>query len=222
VAVDLAVSADSEVRRRDRNQALVHVLVDTSVKELALDDARVLLGRLVDANGVIGEVEGDDESAVEVLGDACVETRCETEDLLVVVHGLEEVALGLLGHQAVHLALRVLLVAKSVVGRLLDGHGLRGLGKLNGTKGEVHTEATPVELLRELVHTRDFIDAAVGADARVGRDLVASQVVIADESLAWLVHVEAVRELLASEKESEGVAAVVGSMRFSDLESVVS
>ena len=221
VAIDLAVASDGEVCGRDGNVVFVDVLVDAPVQELALDDARVLLSRLVDANSVVGEVEGDDESTVEVLGDACVEARRETEDLLVVVHRLKEVTLGLLGHQAVHLGLTVLLVTETVVGRLLNGHGLSGPRELNGADGHVDAESATVELLRELINASDLVNAAICADSSIGRDLVARQVVVADESLSWLVDVETVGELLASEEEGEGVTAVVRCVGLSDFKGVI-
>jgi len=80
VSVDLHVTANSEVGRRDEIHVLVDVLVLSLVEELALDDARVLLSGLVDAEGIIGQVEGDDESPVKILRHASVEPRGKAED----------------------------------------------------------------------------------------------------------------------------------------------
>ena len=221
VSVDLHVAADRQVSWGDGSVVLVHVLVSSLVQELALDDAAVLLGGLVDTELVIGEVERDDESAVDVLGHARVEARREAEYARRVVHGLEEVDLGLLGHEAVHLALGVLLVTKAVVGRYLASDGLSRLGELNTAERELDLVALAVELLCEGVDALDLVGLAVGVDVGLGGDLVAGQVVVTDEVLAWLVDVHAVGEFLAAEEDSESVSAVVGAVALADLESVV-
>jgi hypothetical protein len=95
VTVDLCVASNGQVRRRQKCHVLVHILVLSALQELSLNDAGVLLCRLIDRDRVIGQVEGDDESAIEVLGNASVETSCESEYLLVVVNVLEEVTLWL-------------------------------------------------------------------------------------------------------------------------------
>ena len=221
VAVNLAVATDSQVRRRDERVVLVHVLVSSLVEELTLDDARVLLRGLVDSERVIGQIERDDESAVNVLGHARVEPRCETKYARRVVHSLEEVNLGLLRHETVHLALGVLLVTKAVVGGHLTWHRLGRLLELDGAQRELNAVARAVELLCEGVDTLDLISASVGVDVRVGRNLVAGQVVVTDEVLAWLVNVHAVGELLSAEEDSEAISAVVRAVAFTDFESII-
>ena len=49
VSIDLHVGANGEIGRRDERHTLVDVLVLPLVQELALDDARVLLGGLVNS-----------------------------------------------------------------------------------------------------------------------------------------------------------------------------
>jgi len=222
VAVDLHIAANGHVCGRDESIALVNILVLSLVEELALDDARVLLGGLVDADAVIGQVERDDESTVDILGHASVELGSETKDLLVVVHGLEEVSLGLLRDQLVHLAKRVLLVTEAVIGR---GDWLDGLGwllELHLTQGELVPVHLSIVLLSEWVHAVDHVDAAVRVDVRGGRDLVASQVVVTDEVLTWLVDIKSVWQFLSAQKHSEGISAVVRVVALTNLESVVS
>ena len=53
VSIDLNVSADGQVSRCDDLVVLVDILVLAALEESALDDAGVLLGWLVNRNGVI-------------------------------------------------------------------------------------------------------------------------------------------------------------------------
>lgn len=221
VSVDLHIGGNSHVSRRDELHVVVNILVLPPVQELALDDTRVLLGRLVDAEGVVSQVERDDNSTVEVLRHTRVEACGEAEHTCRVVHGLEEVAFGLLGHQAEGLALGVFLVAEAVVGRML-AHSLLGrCVELDVSERESGLVALAVEALREVVDTLDFIDSAVGVDTRRGRDLVAGQVVVTNEGMARLVHIDAIGQLLAAEVDSESISTVVGLVALTNLEGVV-
>jgi len=65
-----------------------------------VNDARVLLKRLVDADSIICQVERDNEASVLVLGDSRVEASCESKDLLVVVECLELINLRTVRHQS--------------------------------------------------------------------------------------------------------------------------
>lgn len=222
VTINLHVSSDGHVSWRNESHALVNVLVLALVEELALDNATVLLRWLVDANVVVSQVEGDDKSTVDILGDSRVELGGEAEDLLVVVHGLEEVNLGFLGDQLVHLAECVPLITKAIVRRSNRLHWLGRLRKLNLTEGEVVAIPLPVELLSEGIDAIDHVDAPVGVNVRGGCDLIAGQIVVTDEVLAWLVHIEAIWQLLAAKKNGEGVTSVVRVVALTNLERVVS
>lgn len=221
VSVNLHVTANGQVGRGDESHVLIHILVLPLVEELALDDARVLLGGLVDAEGVVGQVEGDDESAIEVLRDARVEPCGEAEHTSRVVHGFEEVALGLLGHKAEGLALCVLLITESVVRWVLTRRLLRWRVELDISEREVVLVALAVETLSEFVDTLNFIDSAVGVDAGGGSDLVAGQVVVTDEGVAGLVHIDAVGELLAAEVDGETIPAVVSLVALTNFKSII-
>lgn len=221
MAVDFDIAADWHVGDRDELHVVVDVLVLSAVEELAFDDARVLLSHLVDANRVVSQEEGDDEAAVDVFGHAGVELGREAQDLLIVVHELEEVLLGLLWLQTVGLTLAVLFVAETVVGWVLNGSGRLRLGELHRAERELISVPLLVEALRALIDALDDEDAAVGIDVRLGSDLVASQVVVADEVLAWLVHVVAVGELCTAQVHRERIPAVVGAVVLTDLEGVV-
>ena len=221
VTINLHVSSNGHVSWRNEGHALVNVLVLALVEELALDNATVLLRWLVDANVIVSQVEGDDKSTVDVLGDSRVELGGEAEDLLVVVHGLEEVDLGFLRDQLVHLAECVLLISKAIVRRSNRLHWLRRLRELHLTEWEVVAVPLSVELLSEGIDAIDHVDAPVGVDVRGWCDLIAGQIVVTDEVLAWLVHIEAVWQLLAAKKNGEGVTSVVGVVALANLERVI-
>lgn len=97
VSVDLHVSAEGHVGGGEPLAILVEVLVLSSLEELSRDDTGVLLLGLVNGDRVISEVEGDDETTVNIFGDSCVETGSESQDVLVVVEVLEEVRLRSVG-----------------------------------------------------------------------------------------------------------------------------
>ena len=78
-----------------------------------------------------------------------------------------------------------------------------------------------VVLLSEGVYAVDHVDATVSVDVRGGRDLVASQVVVTNEVLTWLVNIKSVWQLLSTEKDGESISAVVRVMALTDLEGVI-
>ena len=79
-----------------------------------------------------------------------------------------------------------------------------------------------VELSGGCIDASDHVNLAVGVDVRFRGNLIASEVVITDESLAWLVNVEAVRKLTSAESDGETISSIVGAVNFTDLESIVS
>ena len=222
MSIALHVTADGHVSWGDEGTALIDVLVLSLVQELALNDSTVLLSGLIDANVVIGQVEGDDESTVDVLRHASVELGGEAEDLLVVVHGLEEVNLGLLWDELVHLSEGVLLVTETVIGWSDWLHGLSWLLELHLAERELVAILLSVVLLGEGVDTVDHVDAAVGVDVGGWGDLVASQVVVTDEVLTWLIHIKSVWQFLSSQQNCKSVSSIIGIMALTDLKGIVS
>jgi hypothetical protein len=222
VAVDLDVAADAEFTRGDPIVVLVHVLVLVAAQEGSLDDTRVLDGGLIDRDAVVLQVERDDEAAVDILGNAGVESGGVAEDLLVVVNRLEEVTFRLLGDQVVDVAESVDFVSEPVVGRDLAHSGLRGLGHLDCAHFENAAEFGHEELLGVLIDTVDIVVSVESADWLVGVDLISGQVVVTNEVETGLVNVTSEWESLALEELGEGVAAIVGVVHLTDLTGIVS
>ena len=75
--------------------------------------------------------------------------------------------------------------------------------------------------MSKLVYSRDLIFAAESTDGTTWVDLVTSQVVVANEVLAWLIHVEAVWQFLTTEEARGGFAAIVGAVRLIDFNCVI-
>ena len=192
------------------------------MEEFAFDDAGVLLGGLVDSNGVISQVERNDEAAVEVLGHFCVELGSEAQDSLIVVHGLEEVFLWSLRDELVHLTQSVPLVTEAIVRRLNRLHWLGRGSELNATEREIIAPFGSVVVLSELIDASNYIDAAVSVDIGCRCDFVCCQVVVTDEALSWLVSVVAIWELLTTEQEGKGISAIVRIVALTNLKSVIS
>ena len=98
---------------------------------------------------------------------------------------------------------------------------LRGRVELDVTERELVAVALAVEALSGLVNALDLVDSAVGVDARIRRDLVASQVVVTNEGVSGLVHIDAVGELLTAKVDGETIPAVVGLMALTDFKGVI-
>lgn len=200
VAVDLDVSADGQVRQVQERVVVVHVSVATSVQELALLNARVFLSRLINSNRVVGDVERDNKTAVDVFRHLCVQFGGEAQNHVCVVDALEKVHLWFLGHQSVHLTQSVLFVTESVVRRNLRGHLLRHSWKLNLSHGEIVAVSLGVEVLGESVDALNIVAASISVDGVSRGDLVGSEVVVPDHVLAGLVHSKAIRQALSLEQ----------------------
>ena len=116
VSVDLDITTNRQVSWCDEVIKLINVLVLSSLKVRSLDDAGVLLFWLVDRDRVISQVEGDNESSLDVLRHPCVESCGVSQDLFVIINKFEEINLRFLWNQIVDISEGILLVSKSVVG----------------------------------------------------------------------------------------------------------
>jgi hypothetical protein len=223
VAVDLHISTKRHVGRSKPFASLVEVLVLSSLQELSTDDTGVLLLGLVDGDGVISEVERDDEAAVKVLRNASVETGSESEDVFVVVEVLEEVRLGSVGNELVDVAEGVLLSShQAVVRRDLWGLGFSWARGVLFTQFKVTIVLFLVVLLGVLVGSVNSHNVTKCVDDTSGEDLVTSEVVVSDEGLTGLLDLIAVGKLLSAEEAGERVETVILVMGLADLNGIVS
>ena len=164
IAVNLHVTSNGHIRGSDESAVVVNILVSLLLEEGSVNNARVLLGWLVDRKRVVTQIEGDDESSVDVLWHASVEPCGESENFPVIVDALEEVALRLLGHKLINISKSIGLVAESIVGGNLSGLGLTWFRHLDLTKVEVLTVLFSIELLGEIIHALNAEDPAESID----------------------------------------------------------
>jgi len=102
VSVDLDVSTNWQFWWCDELVVLINVLVLPSLKEWSFNDTGVLLSWLKDGDGVISQVEWDDESSINIFWNLSVESSSVSEDLLVIINIFEEVNLWLLWNKVVY------------------------------------------------------------------------------------------------------------------------
>jgi hypothetical protein len=76
--------------------------------------------------------------------------------------------------------------------------------------------------LSEFIDSIDSEYSSEGIDNSAWLDFIASQVIVANKVLPWLIHCKGLGQLLPSEEEGEGVSAVIGMMHFSNLNRIVS
>ena len=103
VSVDLNVASNRKVCQRQWGVILVHIFVYSSVEELSFEDTGVLGWDFVNLDRVIRQEERDDEFTVDILRDTSVKSGGETENLLIIVHDLEDILSGSLRHELVEL-----------------------------------------------------------------------------------------------------------------------
>lgn len=161
VAIDLDVSANWELGWSNELHALVDVLILLSSKEWTFDDTRILLSWLKNRDGVVSQVEGNDEPSVNILWDFGVESSSESQDLLIVIDVLEEINLWLLWDKVVDITERVDFVSEAVVWWNLDNDGISWLNWHDVTHWELSSISIEEVILGEFVNTLDLEASAI-------------------------------------------------------------
>lgn len=222
VTIDLDVASNRDFRRSDEFHVLVNILVLLSLKELSFDNTGVLLGWLEDRDGVVREIESNNESSIDIFWCSCVESSSETEDLFVVIHVLEEVTFWLIWEELENITQGVNFISETVVGWDLDGLRISGFRVFNLSDFEVLSILGFVEVMSELINSVNSKLPSKSINNSTSFDFIASQVIVANEVLTWLVHCELHRKFLSLQKQGKGIPTVVGVMHFSDFNSVIS
>jgi hypothetical protein len=199
VPIDLHISTNSHIGWDKECSIFINILILPPLQELAVHDTRILLRWLKDRYSIISQEELDNEFPINILRDACVEASSITKNLLVIVNVFEEVSLRFVWEELEYVAEGVDLVTKSIVWRNNQWLRFAWLWELNTTQLKVLPKLGLHILLSELIHTRYSEFSPVGIDNSTGLDLITSQVVITDVVLTWLVHGEAIGELLSSQ-----------------------
>ena len=221
VPVDLDVAADRHVTGRYKLVVVVHVLVLAALQELALDDSRVLLGRLEDRDRVVSEEERYDEFAVDVLRHTRVETGDVTQHGLVIVHILKEIPLWLLWQESINETQRIHLVSKTIVWRDLSNCGASRSRVFDLTNLKATAKLCLIEVLCEVIYSSYLEVTTESINCLIWENLIKGQVVVAQESKTWLAYAEAIRDLPSLKKKSKVVSTIIRVVDFSDFTSII-
>ena len=203
VAIDLDVSSDWELSWGNELHELVDVLVLLSGKEWSFDDTRILLSWLKDRDGVVSQVERNDEPSVNIFWDFGVESGGESQNLLIVINVLEEINLWLLWDEIIDITEGVNFVSETVVWWNLDNDGISWLNWHDVTQCEVLSISLEEIVLGEFVDTLDLEASAISNQVSLEINLVACQISITNELLSWLIHIESLWQLLSSKINGE-------------------
>ena len=182
---------------------VIHVLVLSPFKEWSFDDTRVLLSWLKDGDGIISEIEGDNESSVDIFRDFSVESSSISEDLLIVINVLEEINLWFLGDKLVDVTEGINFITETIMWWNLHDNWVSWLWLLNVSKWEVSLMLGQVVVLGELVNTMDVEHSSVGNKRSIELNFIAGEISVSDELLSWLVYLECLWQLLSSEINSK-------------------
>ena len=203
VAIDLDVSSDWELSWGNELHELVDVLVLLSGKEWSFDDTRILLSWLKDRDGVVSQVERNDEPSVNIFWDFGVESSGESQNLLIVINVLEEINLWLLWDEIIDITEGVNFVSETVVWWNLDNDGISWLNWHDVTQCEVLSISLEEIVLGEFVDTLNLEASAISNQVSLEINLVACQISITNELLSWLIHIESLWQLLSSKINGE-------------------
>ena len=203
VAIDLDVSSDWELSWGNELHELVDVLVLLSGKEWSFDDTRILLSWLKDRDGVVSQVERNDEPSVNIFWDFGVESSGESQNLLIVINVLEEINLWLLWDEIIDITEGVNFVSETVVWWNLDNDGISWLNWHDVTQCEVLSVSLEEVVLGEFVDTLDLEASAISNQVSLEINLVACQISVTNELLSWLIHIESLWQLLSSKINGE-------------------
>lgn len=203
VAIDLDVSSDWELSWGNELHELVDVLVLLSGKEWSFDDTRILLSWLKDRDGVVSQVERNDEPSVNIFWDFGVESGGESQNLLIVINVLEEINLWLLWDEIIDITEGVNFVSETVVWWNLDNDGISWLNWHDVTQCEVLSVSLEEVVLGEFVDTLNLEASAISNQVSLEINLVACQISVTNELLSWLIHIESLWQLLSSKINGE-------------------
>lgn len=203
VTIDLDVTADWKVGWSDEIVVLVDVLILSSLEEGTFDDTGVLLSWFEDGDGVVSQVEGDNESSVNVLGDFGVESGGISQYLLVVVYVLEEVDLGLLWNKVVYVTKGVDLVTETVVSWHLNNNCISWFWLLDVAHWHVSVESGQEIVLRKFIYAFNPENSTVSNKLSIIFDLIASEVSVSNELLTGLIDSKSLWQFLSSQVHGE-------------------
>jgi hypothetical protein len=222
VTIDLDISSDWKISWGDELHLLVDILILLSGKEWSLDNTRILLSWLENRDGVVSQVERDDEPSVNILWHLGVESSCESQNLFIVINIFEEINLWLLGDEVIDVSERVNLITEAVMWWNLNDDSVSWSHWHDVAHWEMFAVSLEEVVLGECVHSFDLEASSVSDKISIVVDLITCQISVTNELLTWLIYCEGLRKFLSSQINRERISSVIWEMNFSDLNSVVS
>ena len=143
-----------------------------------------------DGDGIIGQVERNDKSTINVLWDFSVESSSISENLFVIINIFKEIYLRFFSNKLIDITERINLVTKTVVWWNLNYNWVSGFWLFDVTEWEMSLVSAQIVVLSEFVNTVDIENSAVGYKRFVETYLVTGEVSVTDEFMSWLVDLE--------------------------------
>jgi hypothetical protein len=143
-----------------------------------------------DGDGIIGQVERNDKSTVNVLWDFSVESSSISENLFVIINIFKEIYLRFFSNKLIDITERINLVTKTVVRWNLNYNWVSGFWLFDVTEWEMSLVSAQIVVLSEFVNTVDIENSAVSYKRFVETYLVTGEVSVTDEFMSWLVDLE--------------------------------
>lgn len=204
VHVQLNDPTDLEIRF-DEVAVFAFLAVLLPFEELAAPHARVLIGFLVDLDGVVSAEEIDDELAVVVVFCLGNEAGFESQDVLVLSEHLDNVLLRRLGLESVHAAQTVFQRTVTVVRwHVVNNLSAAELIDFDGSLGNAVNVLE--ELFREIIAVVDKTLSAEDIDRASNNEVLRSIELFLLKTHAWVVGVYGhLRQLLPSQQKRKRV-----------------
>jgi len=222
VTVDLDVTSYWEITWSNEFHVLFLVFILSSLEEWPFDNTWILLSRFKDWDGVIGKVEWDNKSSINILWGLGIESCCISEDFFVVINKFKEVNLRFFGDQIVDVTKGIDFISEAIVWRNLNNNSWSCFNWFDISNWEVSMVSVEEVILGEYVYSADFEDSTICSEVSIELDFITGKISVTNELLTWLIYVEYLWQFLSSEVHWKWVSSVIREMNFSDFDSVVS
>jgi len=153
VSVNFNITTDCQFAWSNELHIFVHVLILSSFEEWSLDNTWVLLSWFENGDGVVCQIERDDEPSINIFWYLGIESCCVSEDFLVIVYIFEEINLWFLCNKFIHISQWVYFITKSIVRWNLNNNWISWFWLLDITKWEMSSMFLLVVILSKFIHT---------------------------------------------------------------------
>jgi len=145
------------------------------------------LSWLEDGDGIVGQIERNDKSTVNVLWDFSVESSSISEDLFVIINIFKEIYLRFFSNKLIDVTKRINLISKSVVRWNLNYNWVSCFWLFDVTEWEMSLMSAQIVVLSEYVDTIDIENSAISYKRLIKTYLVTGKVSITDEFMSRLI-----------------------------------